>query len=80
MWTATRRAFGKDGPFLFGRRTLADAFFAPVASRFRTYGVALKDEAGQWAETILDLPAMRAWAAAAETEGHPNPVYDSLLG
>ena len=80
MWTETRREFGKDGPFLFGQRSLADTYYAPVASRFRTYGVTLQDEAREWAETVLDLPTMKAWAEQAETEGHPNPAYDALLG
>ncbi|MCZ6747316.1 MAG: glutathione S-transferase family protein [Acidobacteria bacterium] len=79
MWTDTRQMFGDDGPFLFGRRTLADAFFAPVASRFRTYGISLKGEAEKWAETVLNLPAMRTWAERANAEGHPNPAYDALL-
>ena len=79
MWTATRRTFGQEGPFLFGRRTLADAFFAPVAFRFRTYAIPVEGEAAHWIETLLDLPAMRDWATKAETEGHPQPAYDALL-
>ncbi len=79
MWIETRAEFGGDGPYLFGRRTLADAFYTPVASRFRTYGVPLEGEAAAYAGTVLDLPAMRAWAAEAEAEGHPSPVYDALL-
>lgn len=64
------------GPFLAGRRfTAADAFFAPVAFRVRTYAIGL-DAAGQaWVERMLSLPAMRDWEeeALAETyreEGH----------
>ena len=79
MWTDTRREFGKGGPFLFGHRSLADSFFAPVASRFRTYGIPLEDEAEMWAGTVLDLPAMRTWTERAKAEGHPNPAYDALL-
>ena len=79
MWTDTRRTFGDGGPFLFGRRTLADAFYAPVASRFRTYGITLKGEAGRWVETVLDLPPMRTWGERAAAEGHPLPTYDTLL-
>ena len=79
MWADTRRSFGERGPFLFGHRTLADAFYAPVASRFRTYGISLHDEAGRWAESVLDMPAMRTWCERAETEEHAQPSYDALL-
>jgi glutathione S-transferase len=58
-----------DGPFLFGRFSAADAFFAPVLMRLRTYGVALPDDVAPWAEALLALPTLRAWidAAIAET-------------
>jgi len=76
MWDATRREYGASGPFLFGERSLADAFYAPVASRFRTYGVDLEGQAAEWMKTVLEMPAMRAWSRRAETEGHPDPEYD----
>lgn len=79
LWSDTRREFGQAGPFLFGTRTLADAFYAPVACRFRTYGVSLTGAAAAWVATVLDLPAMRSWSADAEAEGHPEPAYDALL-
>ena len=79
LWTETRREFGQSGPFLFGQRSLADAFYAPVACRFRTYSVPLTGEAAAWAEAVLNMPAMRDWAAAAEAEGHAEPHYDALL-
>ena len=41
LWRETRARFGKGGPFLFGAFTNADAMYAPVATRFRTYGVDL---------------------------------------
>jgi glutathione S-transferase len=76
MWDNTRREYGADGPFLFGERTLADAFYAPVACRFRSYGVPLEGEAGDWMETVLEMPAMQIWTQRGETEGHPDPDYD----
>jgi len=79
LWTDTRREFGRGGPFLFGQRSLADAFYAPVACRFRTYSVPLTGEAAAWAEAVLNLPAMRAWTTEAEAEGHAQPHYDALL-
>lgn len=67
------------GPFLFGAWCAADAFFAPVASRFRTYGVALEARSRRYADAILERDDVNAWMAGAEAEGHPQPEYDALL-
>jgi glutathione S-transferase len=79
IWTETRRHHGKGGPYLFGKRTAADAFFAPVASRFQTYGVRLDGAAASYAEAVLQMPAVRDWIDKAESEGHPDPPYDAML-
>ena len=73
IWKDTRERFGQDGPFLFGAFTNADAMYAPVATRFRTYGVDLArfgdDGTGAaYAATMLALPAMAEWTAGAEEE------------
>jgi glutathione S-transferase len=78
MWSETRHEFGAGGPFLFGERSAADAYFAPVASRFRTYAVALEGESARYASTLLDLAPVRAWLEAAERESHPDPEYDRI--
>ncbi|MCC7048489.1 MAG: glutathione S-transferase family protein [Alphaproteobacteria bacterium] len=67
LWNRCRRDFGTqgDGPFLFGRFTIADAMYAPVATRFVTYGVTMDDVSAAYAKAILDLPAMKEWIAAA---------------
>lgn len=60
------------GPFLFGAPTIADAMFAPVVFRFRTYGVSIEDPTARaYYEAMLALPAMQAWErdAAAEVAG-----------
>lgn len=57
------------GPFLFGARpTVADAMYAPVATRFRTYDVPLAFTAASYRDTILAWDLMQEWAAAAESE------------
>ncbi len=56
------------GPFLFGAFTIADAMFAPVATRFVTYGVELDAPCRGYVDTIYALPAMRRWLADAERE------------
>ena len=78
MWTGTRREHGRGGPYLFGTRTLADAFYAPVACRFVSYGVRLDREAGAYAETLLSSPPIRAWIEGAERETRTDPAYDAV--
>ncbi len=68
LWTEARRRFGQGGPFLLGVFSAADAYFAPVAWRFQTYGVEPAGEAGEVLRTLLAHPAVRAWEAAGVTE------------
>lgn len=68
IWRGTREEYGIGGPFLFGGFTAADAMFAPVASRFRTYGVELDEVASEYRDTILSMNEMKEWCAAAEAE------------
>ena len=57
------------GPYLFGKKpTMADAMYAPVVTRFTTYDVALDAPCAAYAQTILALPAMQEWIAAARLE------------
>lgn len=70
IWQTCRQQFGAGGDFLFGQFTVADAMYAPVVSRFVTYGVELNEIAQAYADVIWALPAMQEWltAAAAESE------------
>ncbi len=56
------------GPLLFGRFTIADAFFAPIVSRLKTYAVALPDDIATYRDAVLGLKSMREWASAAQSE------------
>jgi glutathione S-transferase len=69
IWREARVRFGGGGPFLFGSFTVADAMYAPVVSRFRTYEVELDAECRRYADAVWNLPAMQAWRddAAKET-------------
>lgn len=71
LWSECRLVAKENGPFLLGRPTLADAFFAPVAVRLRTYRVVVPAEAAAYIETIYQWPAFQAWqkAGLAEREG-----------
>jgi glutathione S-transferase len=56
------------GPLLFGGFSIADAFYAPVVTRFATYGVALPAQLADYSDRVLELPAMQQWTAAARNE------------
>lgn len=73
QWRRTRAQFGQDGPFLFGTYSAADAYFAPVASRFVTYDVQLEADAQAYQQALLSTAGMKAWTEAAlqETEFVP---------
>jgi glutathione S-transferase len=63
------------GPFLFGSQPgMADAMYAPVCSRFKTYDVKLDDACAAYSRNILALPAMVEWFEAAQTE--PDEVEE----
>jgi glutathione S-transferase len=70
IWTETRARFGWGGAMLFGAFTIADAFYAPVAFRFRTYHVEPSGEAAHYLQALLELPSMKEWAGAAEGDEH----------
>lgn len=78
VWTTMRARHGQGGPFLFGARTIADAFFAPVVTRLRTYGVSLSPESAAYSAAVLADPDFRAWEAAAEIEPWTMPKTDAL--
>ncbi|MGO8916683.1 MAG: glutathione S-transferase family protein [Stellaceae bacterium] len=67
-WRDCRKRFGAGGEFLFGHFTVADAMYAPVVSRFRTYKIELEEETQRYADAVWALPAMQEWAAAARNE------------
>jgi len=74
-WRDCRKRFGEGGAFLFGDWTIADAMFAPVVSRFRTYKIELDEEAQRYGEAVWALPALQEWLAAARNE--PMIIEDS---
>ena len=68
LWRDCRGRFGAGGPFLFGRFSIADAMYAPVATRFSTYRIPLGPVEQAWVDAVRALPPMRDWAAAASAE------------
>jgi glutathione S-transferase len=68
IWRDARVRFGAAGPFLFGRFSNADAMYAPVVTRFRTYGVPVDPVCAAYMDAVLALPSMTAWYRAADEE------------
>jgi glutathione S-transferase len=68
IWIECRERYGKLGPFLFGNFGGADAMFAPVVHRFRTYAIELAPGARSYMDTMMSLPAFQEWTRAGLAE------------
>ena len=68
IWSDCRRRYHAEGDWLFGRFSIADAMFAPVVMRFRTYGMNLPESASVYPQRLLNSESMQNWLAAAESE------------
>lgn len=68
MWSGLRQKYGKGGPFLFGAWSAADAFYTPVVTRFRTYGLPLTGAAADYAAAVLEDPLFLKLEAQAAAE------------
>jgi glutathione S-transferase len=68
IWTDCRARYGKSGPFLFGAFGAADAMFAPVVHRFRTYAIGVSPEVRDYMDAIMSFPAFREWTSAGLAE------------
>jgi glutathione S-transferase len=73
IWKITRKEFGAGGPYLFGTFTIADSMYAPVATRFQTYGIDLAaygddGTAAAYAQAVLAMPQMLEWGEGAARE------------
>jgi len=85
LWNEGRQRFAQGGAFLCGAFSLADAFYAPVAFRFRTYAVAPEGAAGGYLAALLAHPFLREWEAAALKEtaiidgDEPRIIYRDKL-
>ncbi|HET9472592.1 MAG TPA: glutathione S-transferase family protein [Steroidobacteraceae bacterium] len=78
LWSECRTRFGSRGPWLFGDYSVADAMYAPVVLRLRTYGAELARSSAAYVATALADVHMQAWCAAAAAE--PWTLDDSELG
>ena len=75
IWARARGRFGAGGPWLFGRYTAADAFFAPVATRIATYNLPVSEDAAAYAAAHLADPSFRRWRAMGVAQNLVQPSY-----
>ncbi len=76
LWAEARARFGTGGPFLFGTFCAADIFYAPVVSRFLTYGMKVPGFADTYIQAVWEHDWLRAWVAAAEAEEWTVQQYE----
>lgn len=74
-----RERFGAGGAFLFGGFGIADAMYAPVATRLRSYSIPLPPPVQAWSDAVLALPPFLEWERAALAEPQILPATESLL-
>ncbi len=68
LWAEARARFGKGGPFLFGSFCAVDIFYAPVVSRFITYGIPVPGFATTYMQAVWEHEWLQSWINAAESE------------
>lgn len=61
IWAECHQRYSKQGPFLFGAFSAADAMFAPVVHRFRSYAIPVAAEAQPYVDAMMSLPAFAEW-------------------
>jgi glutathione S-transferase len=76
IWSDCLARHANDGPFLFGAFSIADAMYAPVVWRLRTYAVELPPQAQDWAQRMVSLAPMQEWLQAARAEPWSIPDYE----
>ena len=76
VWRQCRGVRSPAGPFLFCHFTIADAMYAPMVTRFDTYGGKLDDDIRAYVDAVLATPAMKKWYAEAALEPWPEPSPD----
>jgi len=68
LWAEARSRFGGNGPYLFGTFSAADIFYAPIVSRFHTYGFKLPGFAQAYCDTILQHSWIEEWYSGSHKE------------
>jgi glutathione S-transferase len=80
LWAEARSRFGSEGPYLFGTFSAVDIMFAPIISRFATYGFTLPGFAAAYAETMMAHSWMTEWYETAANEEWVIQKYEDVIG
>jgi glutathione S-transferase len=78
IWRDARARFGAGGDFLFGAFSAADCMYAPVATRFVSYGIDVDPVSAAYVEAIYALPAFKDWQKAALEESWGHATTDAV--
>ena len=76
IWKDCREKYGKEGPFLFGKFSIADVMYAPVAFRFLAYNVKTDKICQAYMDTLESLPVAQEWVKGARKEKEIIPQYE----
>ncbi len=76
LWAEARARFGRGGPFLFGSFCAADIIYAPIISRFMTYGIGVPGFAVNYMQAVWEHEWLHAWVEAAEAEDWVIEQYE----
>ena len=77
IWRGARTRFGKGGDYLYGRFSAADAMYAPVVTRFETYGLPVAADTRAYMDAVIAHPSFRAWREAAFAEPWTISEYEA---
>lgn len=76
IWQECRARFGSEGPWLFGRFSILDAMYAPVALRFQTYQLDVGAVEQDYVNTVLNHPAIQEWIEAGKQEAEIIQAFE----
>jgi len=74
MWSCCRHRYGKNGNYLYGRFSIADCMFAPIAVCFDAYGAKLSSDSNSYLQTLLDNPFIQKWISLGRREREPLAI------
>lgn len=79
IWSSCRQRFQHAGPWLFGRFSIADVMYVPMALRFVTYEIPVPEDARSFVDAVTALPSVREWIEAAAREPERIEFIDALV-
>jgi glutathione S-transferase len=77
IWRSCRQLFSNEGNFLFGQFSIADAMYAPIVLRFKSYGIRVGEREGAYMKAMMSLDSLREWVAEAVIEKESIAEYDA---